>query len=109
EASARVAGELEGARRIQLGSLPRADTAFPRESRFEIASALGPARGGGGDLYDFFMRDERRVFLLIGDVSGKGVPASLFMTIARALSKSIALRQRLDVHAIFTQAHVDIP
>jgi serine phosphatase RsbU (regulator of sigma subunit)/CHASE2 domain-containing sensor protein len=108
EASARVAGELEGARRIQLGSLPRADTAFPRESRFEIASALEPAREVGGDLYDFFMLDERRVFLLIGDVSGKGVPASLFMTIARALSKSIALRQRLNMRTILTQANVEI-
>jgi len=108
EASARVAGELEAARRIQLGTLPRADTAFPGEKRFELASALEPARAVGGDLYDFFRLDERRVFLLIGDVSGKGVPASLFMSIAKALSKSIALRQRLDLKAVLTQANVEI-
>jgi len=108
EASARVAGELEAARRIQLGSLPRADTVFTRESRFEIASAIEPAREVSGDLYDFFMLDERRVFLLIGDVSGKGLPASLFMSTAKALSKSIALRQRLDMHSILTQANIEI-
>ena len=108
EASARVAGELEAARRIQLGILPRADAAFPGEKRFELASALEPARAVGGDLYDFFRLDERRVFLLIGDVSGKGVPASLFMSIAKALSKSIALRQRLDLKTVLTQANVEI-
>jgi serine phosphatase RsbU (regulator of sigma subunit)/CHASE2 domain-containing sensor protein len=108
EASARVAGELEAARRIQLGILPRADTAFPGEQRFELASALEPARAVGGDLYDFFRLDERRVFLLIGDVSGKGVPASLFMSIAKALAKSIALRQRLELKAVLTQANVEI-
>ncbi len=108
EASAKVAGELEAARRIQLGTLPRADTAFPGERRFELASALEPARAVGGDLYDFFRLDERRVFLLIGDVSGKGVPASLFMSIAKALAKSIALRQRVDLEAVLTQANVEI-
>src|SRR6185436_4057804 len=108
EASARVAGELEAARRIQLGILPRAEAAFPGETRFELASALEPARAVGGDLYDFFRLDERRIFLLIGDVSGKGVPASLFMSIAKALSKSIALRQRVDLTAVLTQANVEI-
>jgi serine phosphatase RsbU (regulator of sigma subunit) len=108
EASARVAGELEAARRIQLGTLPRPEAAFPGETRFELASVLEPARAVGGDLYDFFRLDERRVFMLIGDVSGKGVPASLFMSIAKALSKSIALRQRLDLKAVLTQANVEI-
>ena len=108
EASAKVAGELEAARRIQLGTLPRAEAAFPGETRFELASALEPARAVGGDLYDFFRLDERRVFLLIGDVSGKGVPASLLMSITKALAKSIALRERVELKAVLTQANVEI-
>ncbi len=92
EAQARVAGELEAARRIQLGSLPRASEAFPGERRFEIDALLEPAREIGGDLYDFYMLDARRMLFLVGDVSGKGLPASLFMAVAKALSKSIALR-----------------
>ena len=108
EAAARVAGELEAARRIQLGTLPQAAAAFPHESRFELASILEPARAVGGDLYDFFRLDERHVFVLIGDVSGKGVPASLFMSITKALSKSVALRQRPDLRSVLTQTNVEI-
>ena len=90
--SARVAGELAAARRIQLGSLPQADTAFPGEQRFNIAALLEPAKEVGGDLYDFYMLDARQLFFVVGDVSGKGLPASLFMAVTKALAKSIALR-----------------
>ncbi|MBL8485796.1 MAG: CHASE2 domain-containing protein [Rhodocyclaceae bacterium] len=108
EAAARVAGELAAARRIQLGSLPRAETAFPGETRFEVAAVLEPAREVGGDLYDFFMLDRQRLFFVVGDVSGKGVPASLFMAVAKALGKSVALRGEAGVAEILRCANEEL-
>jgi serine phosphatase RsbU (regulator of sigma subunit) len=108
EAAARVAGELEAARRIQLGSLPVAAYAFPGESRFEIDALLEPAREVGGDLYDFFMLDANRLFFVVGDVSGKGLPASLFMAVAKALSKSAALRRESGVEEIVSTANIEL-
>lgn len=90
--AARLAGEMEAARRIQLGALPDAATAFPGERRFSVSALIEPAREVGGDLFDFFMIDARRLCFLIGDVSGKGVPASLFMAVTRSLSRSFATR-----------------
>ncbi len=97
EAAARVAGELDAARRIQLGSLPQPATAFPDETRFKLDALLKPAREVGGDLYDFYMPDDHRLFFIVGDVAGKGLPASLFMVMTKALVKSIVLSERLDV------------
>jgi len=91
EDAARVAGELEAARRIQTGILPRPD-ALRADARIEIAAEMTPAREVGGDLYDFFPLDASRLFFLIGDVSGKGLPASIFMAVSKALYKSSALR-----------------
>lgn len=94
EAAARVAGELEAARRIQLGALPDPVRVFPGETRFDIAGLVQPAREVGGDLYDFFLVDGgRRLCFLVGDVSGKGIPAGIFMTMTRTLCKSFALRE----------------
>jgi len=108
ETAARVAGELEGARRIQMGILPRADASFPGEKRFELAATVEPARTVGGDLYDFFMLDEHRLFIQIADVSGKGIPASLFMSITKVLTKSVALRAgSADIQPL-TQANIEI-
>ena len=96
EKDARISGELAAARRIQIGSLPDAQRLFGSERRFAIHPFIEPARDVGGDLYDFFMLDAHRLCFVIGDVSGKGVPASLFMAVTRALAKSFALR--LDTH-----------
>ena len=74
-----------------MGFLPRPD-ALRGEARVEIAGAMTPAREVGGDLYDFFRLDADRVYFLIGDVSGKGLSASLFMAVGKALCKSITLR-----------------
>lgn len=104
EAAARVAGELEAARRIQMGSLPDAATLFADEKRFEIDALLEPARQVGGDLYDFYRLDEQRLFFVIGDVSGKGLPASLFMAVTKALAKSAALRGQEGIGAIVATA-----
>ena len=108
EAAAKTAGELGAARRIQMASLPNPATAFPGEARFALDALLEPAREVGGDLYDFFMLDRDRVFFLIGDVSGKGLPASLFMVVAKALAKSIALRGKADMAAIMNSANLEL-
>jgi serine phosphatase RsbU (regulator of sigma subunit) len=108
EIAARLAGELEAARRIQMGSLPTAAAAFPGETRFDIYAFLAPAREVGGDLYDFFRLDADRIFLLVGDVSGKGLPGSLFMAMSKSLCKSIALRDHGDVGSVMRQADREI-
>ena len=107
EAQARVAGELEAARRIQMGLLPSPAELFANEQRFALAAALEPARTVGGDFYDCFMVDERHVYFLVGDVSGKGLAASLFMALSKSLLKSIAVRVR-DPAEIFTLANAEI-
>ena len=108
ENEARVAGELAAARRIQLGSLPDAEKLFADEKRFSLAALLEPARDVGGDLYDFFMLDERRLCFIIGDVSGKGVPASLFMATTRTLARSIALRMDEGAGAVVSAANREL-
>ena len=108
EEAARLAGEMEVARRIQLGSLPHAKRAFPGERRFEIDALIEPAREVGGDLFDFFMIDARRLYFLIGDVSGKGVPASLFMAVTKALTRSFASRLPGGPAEIVSAANLDL-
>lgn len=114
ERQARIAGELEAARRIQIGLLPRVGLDFVADGRFAIAARMLPARSVGGDLYDFFLLDPDRLFVAIGDVTGKGVSASLFMAIAKALMKSSAYHEadRADtgdaLAAVIERAHADI-
>ncbi len=85
-AQERMQGELKVARTIQMGLLP---AAFPNRPEIDLYAELIPARTIGGDLYDFFFLDDDRLFLAIGDVSSKGVPASLFMSITRTLFRSL--------------------
>jgi serine phosphatase RsbU (regulator of sigma subunit) len=108
EAAARLAGELEAARRIQLGLLPRPDTAFPGEGRFRVAAVMEPARVVGGDLFDFFLLDGDRLLFLVGDVSGKGLPASLFMAVAKALYRSIASRHPSDLARAMREVNAEM-
>lgn len=108
EAQARVAGELEAARRIQMGLLPSPQRLLAGEARFSLDARLEPARVVGGDFYDFFMLDSHRLFFTVADVSGKGLPASLFMALAKSLLKSIALRHSVDPGAILVQASAEI-
>jgi serine phosphatase RsbU (regulator of sigma subunit) len=77
--------ELNLARDVQMTMLP---TRFPRRAEFEVAAALRPAHAVGGDLYDC-VDDERRLWLLIGDVSGKGFPAALLMAVTRTLFRTL--------------------
>ncbi|HSW15335.1 MAG TPA: SpoIIE family protein phosphatase, partial [Solimonas sp.] len=90
EAQARLEGELDAARRIQMGMLPVPEEVLGDETRVEVAARMQPARTVGGDLYDFYRLDQRRLLFLIGDVSGKGLPASLFMALCKALAKGVA-------------------
>jgi adenylate cyclase len=109
EAQARVAGELEAARRIQMGLLPAPHALFSGEPRFVLEALLEPARTVGGDFYDYFMVDRKRLFFLVADVSGKGLAASLFMALAKSLLKSIALREAGDDPApIVARANLEI-
>jgi serine phosphatase RsbU (regulator of sigma subunit) len=108
EAAARMAGELEAARRVQIGMLPVPSLAFRGERRFDLHASMEPAKEVGGDLYDFFMVDVSRLFMLVGDVSGKGLPASIFMALSKALYKSAALRSLPDLGATMAEANVEI-
>ena len=107
-ARARLDGEMAAAKRIQMGILPDSSLAFPNESRFAVAAVSEPARTVGGDLYDFFLLDDRRLFFLVGDVAGKGPEASLFMAIAKVLCKSAALRGMDDLGALLSLANAEI-
>jgi adenylate cyclase len=108
EAAARLSGELDAARRIQVGILPQPESAFPGERRFEISASMEPAREVGGDLYDFFMLDGERLFFIVGDVSGKGLPASIFMAVSKALCKSAALRGGRRIEDLLREANAEI-
>jgi adenylate cyclase len=108
EAAALAAGELEAARRIQLGMLPPTSGAFYRDSRFDLEAMLETAKLVGGDLYDYFKLDQDRLFFLIGDVSGKGLPASIFMAVSKALYKSAALRSGGDIGLVMRSAQQEI-
>jgi len=106
--AAQMAGELNAARRIQLGTLPDSSIAFPGETRFQIEAMLEPANEVGGDLYDFFMIDKSRLFFIVGDVSGKGLPASLFMLVTKALAKSAALRENDNIGKIISMTNMEL-
>lgn len=100
EAAARAAGELEAARRIQMGMLPPSSADFYSDPRFSLQALIETAKSVGGDLYDFFKLDADRLFFMVGDVAGKGLPASIFMAVSKALYKSAALRSRLEGAAV---------
>ncbi len=84
--------ELSVASRIQQSILPRNFPPFPGRTDFEIYAHMSPAREVGGDFYDFFLIDQYRLGFVIGDVSGKGIPAAIFMAVCRTLLKATALQ-----------------
>lgn len=90
----RLEGELSAARSIQMSLLPKTFPAFPHRHEFDIHAIVRPAREVGGDFYDFFLIDADRLCVVIGDVSGKGVPAALFMAVSKSLLKATALAGR---------------
>jgi adenylate cyclase len=92
--AAHMAGEVDAARRIQMGLLPDPDEVLPADRRFALAALLEPARTVGGDFYDCFMLGPQRLFFVVADVSGKGLAAALFMAAVKSHIRSAALRER---------------
>ncbi len=86
----RIGAELEVATQIQASMLPCIFPAFPERKEFDIYASMTPAKEVGGDFYDFFLVDDNHLAMVIADVSGKGVPAALFMVIAKTLLKNCA-------------------
>lgn len=86
----RIGAELNVATQIQADMLPSIFPAFPEREEFDIYATMQPAKEVGGDFYDFFLIDEDHLAVVIADVSGKGVPAALFMVIAKTLLKNRA-------------------
>jgi sigma-B regulation protein RsbU (phosphoserine phosphatase) len=89
-----IEGELRVARDIQMGIVPRIFPAFPNRPEVELFAVLDSAKEVGGDFYDYYALDDDRIFLVIGDVSGKGVPASLVMAVTMTLFKAYARPER---------------
>src|ERR1051325_7750304 len=85
--------ELSIAARIQRSLLPRNFPPFPDRQEFDLHAAMVPAKEVGGDLFDFFLLDKDHLGFVVGDVSGKGVPAALFMAVTRTLLRAIALQK----------------
>ncbi len=89
-----IEGELRVARDIQMGIVPRIFPAFPDRPEVELFAILDPAKEVGGDFYDYYALDADHIFLVIGDVAGKGVPASLVMAVTMTLFKAYARPDR---------------
>ncbi|MBR1414500.1 MAG: SpoIIE family protein phosphatase, partial [Prevotella sp.] len=89
---ASIESELNIARAIQMAMLPKTFPPFPDCDEVSIYGQLTPAKAVGGDLYDFYIRDQK-MFFCIGDVSGKGIPASLVMAVTRALFRTISAHE----------------
>lgn len=84
----RINAELNMASRVQSGMLPDVFPPFPGKNEFDIYAIMEPAKEVGGDFYDFYMVDDKHLALVIADVSGKGMPAALFMVISKTLIKN---------------------
>ncbi len=103
----RIESELRIAHDIQMSILPKLFPAFPERMEFDIYASIEPAKEVGGDLYDFFFVDEINFYFLVGDVSGKGVPAAFFMAVTKTLLKVIAER-RLDPGEVLAKVNKDL-
>jgi len=92
ERKEKMQSELQIAHNIQMSMIPKIFPAFPERKDLDMSAMLVPAKEVGGDLYDFFIREER-LYFCVGDVSGKGVPASLVMAVTRSLFRTLAGRE----------------
>ena len=92
EQKERMENELHIAREIQMAMIPKTFPPFPERKDLDLAASIIPAKEVGGDLYDFFIRDEK-LFFCIGDVSGKGIPASLVMAVTRSLFRAMSAHE----------------
>lgn len=106
-AKERIESELRIARDIQMGILPKLFPAFPERKEFEIYASIEPAKEVGGDLYDFFFVDDDHFCFLVGDVSGKGVPAAFFMAVTKTLLKVVS-EKGLDPGTVMSKVNADL-
>ena len=100
----RINAELSLASEIQAHMLPCIFPPFPEHKEFELYATMTPAKEVGGDFYDFFMLDETHLAVVIADVSGKGVPAALFMVIAKTLIKN-QTQTGMEVNEVFASVN----
>jgi len=100
----RMAGELSAAREIQMSIVPKLFPPLPNRPDIDLYAMLIPAQEVGGDLYDFALLDDEHLYIAIGDVSGKGIPASLLMAVGKTLMKSSVQTMRTPGRAL---AHVN--
>ena len=100
----RLSAELDVATQIQANMLPRIFPPYAEHPEIELFASMEPAKEVGGDFYDFFMIDSDHFAVVVGDVSGKGVPAALFMVIAKTLIKNVGLQQKTPAQ-IFEQVN----
>jgi sigma-B regulation protein RsbU (phosphoserine phosphatase) len=108
EATARLEGELTAARAIQMGLLPLHFPAFPDRDEIDLFARIEPARNVGGDLFDFALIDHNRLFFMIGDVSGKGIPAALFMATTKEVVRDAAIRHGAALDQVLAEANAKI-
>ena len=104
EAAARIDKELEYAKQIQLSALP---TNFPNSEEFGVCAQMIAAKEVGGDFYDFYKLNDTTVAFLVADVSGKGIPAAMFMMTAKTIIKDLA-ESGMAVNDIFTKANAKL-
>lgn len=104
DAAARIDAELAFAKAIQHSALPSVFPPYPNRKEFDIWATMHTAKEVGGDFYDFYFVDEDTLAFLVADVSGKGIPAALFMMQSKTLLKSCA-ESGMSVEAVFTQAN----
>lgn len=102
------AGELAAAREIQMGLLPRRFPAFPLRPEIDLYARIEPARDVGGDLFDFQLLDENQLFFMVGDVSGKGIPAALFMAMTKEVMRDAATRHGAALDRMLADANTKI-
>jgi len=103
----RIESELRIASEIQMGILPKLFPAFPERPEFDVYATIAPAKEVGGDLYDFFFIDDDHFCFLIGDVSGKGVPAAFFMAVTKTML-NIVSEQKKDPGKILIKVNDDL-
>ena len=101
----RIGAELNVATQIQADMLPSIFPPFPERKEFDLHAMMNPAKEVGGDFYDFFLIDDDHIALVIADVSGKGVPAALFMVIAKTLIKNHAQLGEYSPSKVLIQAN----
>lgn len=104
EAASRIDKELAFAKSIQHSALPSVFPAYPNQNDFDVFASMDTAKEVGGDFYDFYYVDEDKFAILVADVSGKGIPAAMFMMTAKTTIKSLAESQ-IPVNEVFTKAN----